>query len=484
MGKNASTASVLATARESIGKSPWLAAGFTLYWVWVVITLQGPIRFPLQTALGFPLPSWCITLLCATAMGVIIAVRAKNYRRFAARKKFCYLRICLLMFIGLALSTLWVALSTYPAIAEQGFVTALYLAGSVFMGAGSVAVFVEFCRFYVRLGVRTMLYHGALAMTAAMVYQAIFLVLQLPELNLLINPFFPVGIYFSFVKSTRSLPAAAETNPQHLRKETISKVLVTALVQGIAFGLGLGMLLHWSDLTAEPRLVGSLCSGVAAALILFTATKLQSNFTSMIYLVGFPLMALGFLIMAASSQLLWVGNAVLATGSCFQYVVISCLFVYLARARQYYIETVAGFGVAALYLGQVIGGCVGSLLTDNFLSFFTFETIASSTCVLLLMLALYISNSNRLSRGWEEARPDGADDAVEGRIRALAAEAGLTSRQEEILGLLALGRNKNTIARDLHISEETAKTHIRNIYGKIAVHSQQELIDLIRRQET
>lgn len=55
----------------------------------------------------------------------------------------------------------------------------------------------------------------------------------------------------------------------------------------------------------------------------------------------------------------------------------------------------------------------------------------------------------------------------------------LSHRELEILYLLAKGRNAAFIQRELVISEGTVRTHMRNIYRKAGVHSQQELMDLV-----
>ena len=55
----------------------------------------------------------------------------------------------------------------------------------------------------------------------------------------------------------------------------------------------------------------------------------------------------------------------------------------------------------------------------------------------------------------------------------------LTAREAEILLLLARGRTAVTIAETLVIAPSTAKAHLRNIYAKLGVHTQQELIDLV-----
>ncbi len=56
----------------------------------------------------------------------------------------------------------------------------------------------------------------------------------------------------------------------------------------------------------------------------------------------------------------------------------------------------------------------------------------------------------------------------------------LTPRETEITRLLAQGRSVAVIQEELVVSKNTVKTHVKNIYLKLDVHSQQELIDLIR----
>jgi len=52
--------------------------------------------------------------------------------------------------------------------------------------------------------------------------------------------------------------------------------------------------------------------------------------------------------------------------------------------------------------------------------------------------------------------------------------ATLTRRERQVLSLLAEGGNKESIARTLVISPETARTHIHNVLTKLGVHSRLE----------
>ena len=70
-------------------------------------------------------------------------------------------------------------------------------------------------------------------------------------------------------------------------------------------------------------------------------------------------------------------------------------------------------------------------------------------------------------------------ESVEGRCRELGERHGLTERETEIFAMLARGRNGSFVQSRYVISRNTVKTHVKHIYRKLGVHSQQELIDLV-----
>lgn len=78
-----------------------------------------------------------------------------------------------------------------------------------------------------------------------------------------------------------------------------------------------------------------------------------------------------------------------------------------------------------------------------------------------------------------EALVGPAEPSAHERCLGVAADYGLTPRETEVFELLAQGRTVGVIREKLVISLNTARFHTKNIYAKLGVHSQQELIDLV-----
>jgi PAS domain S-box-containing protein len=57
----------------------------------------------------------------------------------------------------------------------------------------------------------------------------------------------------------------------------------------------------------------------------------------------------------------------------------------------------------------------------------------------------------------------------------------LTARQQEILGLIASGRSTAEIARELTLSGETVRNHLRNLFKELHVHTRVEAIAAAQR---
>ena len=72
------------------------------------------------------------------------------------------------------------------------------------------------------------------------------------------------------------------------------------------------------------------------------------------------------------------------------------------------------------------------------------------------------------------------DNVAVGQAYMLSKRYRLSPREREILGYLLAGRSRPFIRDELVLSLNTVNTHVRNIYAKMEVHSQQELLTLAR----
>jgi len=59
----------------------------------------------------------------------------------------------------------------------------------------------------------------------------------------------------------------------------------------------------------------------------------------------------------------------------------------------------------------------------------------------------------------------------------------LTDREMEVLKLVARGMNNRDIAKELFISENTVKNHVRNILEKLQIHSRMEAVMIAVREK-
>lgn len=67
-------------------------------------------------------------------------------------------------------------------------------------------------------------------------------------------------------------------------------------------------------------------------------------------------------------------------------------------------------------------------------------------------------------------------DIVSRKIETIAAQKGLTKREQEIVGLLLEGKDNAEICKILIIAPGTLKTHVVNIYKKLSINKRSELL--------
>ena len=193
-------------------------------------------------------------------------------------------------------------------------------------------------------------------------------------------------------------------------------------------------------------------------------------------------MTAGFIFFSLTYPLDLIGFALHQMGYQYFYIIIWALWALLARKLDKPVARFASLSMMMLMAGQLAGSIAGAqlvLLADDP---YTMAVVAACSVFVILLVSLFAFESPFPESGWSMFDPPGQDGPAprfRRSLKKLAEMRGLSPRETEVLELLAKGRNCSFISTQLVISEETAKTHIKRIYRKFGVHSQQALLDMI-----
>lgn len=132
--------------------------------------------------------------------------------------------------------------------------------------------------------------------------------------------------------------------------------------------------------------------------------------------------------------------------------------------------------IGALDAGSLLW--VSAAVTFAFMAFnfvamkrFSFEDAISGVQPARLVAAAPDEAAEERDASRLERLDEACDDVIE--------RFGLTPREGDVLRLLARGRTSPVIQEKLFLSHNTVKTHVRHIYTKMGIHSQQDLIDIV-----
>lgn len=351
---------------------------------------------------------------------------------------------------------------------------ALITAGAVVMNAGRATIMAVSCIVLIGLSARSSALCIAGSLALAYAWRGIFVALPEP-LGMLAYPAVTLGAFalvWPFVREqldrTRTRPSAATlalTEPRSFLPFSLLPLIPLALValQVVATG------------RAAP---GDILYQVACLFVLagFLATLVPQTVDS-----------------AVPNMLLAAG------GDCFSVLMYYTLAA-VGRRNPLHALSMFAWGQCATSAGSLVGTSLGHLM--NGLLANDAALVPATVAVVVLAFAalnLTVLRSFSFERTIEgvEAVPEvvaapqdepraataAADDeaqahALDQQCARLAQEYALTEREGEVFRLLARGRNVPFIEEELIISRNTIKTHIKHIYQKMDLHSQQELIDL------
>ena len=457
-----------------------LSLGFGLFWTWVWLIFQTTLVSPaFLTENEFSLPGWIVPLAAYAGMFLFLGglLKFKNI----VLKDAWYLRaIPASMSLGILIG----GVLSFSPLADPLINGVVVCFGGLLMGAGTACLHVEWGRMMGFLGPRKTILHGIIGTILAAVFLGVvdffggvfvwvcaFLIPVL-SMKLLMNEMRKQqGLYAYGVGAKLNIPR---------------RFLATSFTQGLSFGI-VRTILFASSYDGPVVAITGFSLAISAVIVLVCALFFRMDFNQLIYQVGFLIMALGYLMMALIAPDFMGALLVQMTGYKFVDIMMWALCVYLIKQRGLPTNWVFAITTCFLLLGQLVGSVVATVVA----SLFSLEgsgaiNLSIIMVFVLLSLALLLSDRKNLQTGWGMVRPGDIETAVDNfemGCTLVCRQNNLTAREEEIFILLAKGLTRASICGELTLSKETVKTHIRNIYRKMDIHSQQEVFVAVEAEQ-
>ncbi len=148
--------------------------------------------------------------------------------------------------------------------------------------------------------------------------------------------------------------------------------------------------------------------------------------------------------------------------------------------------TIFGVGLAANVMGILSGALLGKAMTLPSVQAFAPSALALIVVfVILIILPLLHKQLSSLLKqhSFLTALSGLAPDHQNNGLMSLRQTNLLTDREVQIASLLLKGNTYKMISEELFLSQNTVKTHIKNLYSKLGIGSRTELIKLTRVQK-
>jgi len=141
-----------------------------------------------------------------------------------------------------------------------------------------------------------------------------------------------------------------------------------------------------------------------------------------------------------------------------------------------------GIGMSANVFGVLIGGIIGNVLFSAETQILNSSLFAMTViCVSLMILPILHKHLSLVltDHAYLTVMATASGKEQEKTYESFVSLGNLTDRESEIALILVKGNTYRMIAGELGISENTVKTHVKNIYSKFNVQSRTELINIM-----
>lgn len=233
----------------------------------------------------------------------------------------------------------------------------------------------------------------------------------------------------------------------------------------------------------------SFAAGAVLAAALFYLCFVRASAGTFVWpkmrMVVFPLSVASFLMLPLLGTLQSFSPVALINGANLFYdaaLVLAVLYV----ARETPVGAVPATVMAVVVkMASFLLGAVACHLEINLLDHDVLRMPLAGLAAFVLLAAatLWVGDDNRARKVWGlrvDREPRHARQVeLQAKCNYLARRYRLTPKEREVAFLLASGKRVNQIADEMLVSVSTTRTHVRNLYAALDVHSYEQLAALI-----
>lgn len=470
---------------ESLREYPSLAISYTSYKALTALFMLIPPPTPrlVPSVLG----SYVCIFLAVAAWCILFAAFGRDSTIFERRSY--------LLGAGaiLALGITVLAFELLGVISDDILELVHFLAGILLLTGGYSSVHIEFGRLM-----------GELGMTYTLIFNIGCLVLAIPITGLIV--IFPstlqlasalILVALCVLFLDRAIDQLGRGKLYHGTDAPLSipvRFMFTSFAQGISAGLlftvfaTAGIQQFWGE---------SLAGTLSALAALVFGLMFRIDFDRLIYRIGFACIGIGCTVWAVAGpcgSLRELSSLVQLFSFTYLDIVLWSLGSHLIKDREQPALWVAACPTASLLIGRCVGSLIGAnagatqhsvTLESSLLAADTPAGIAAITGCLFMFIALQLSSGKNIENGWGFIKPNetNALSALEHACALITGDFRLTEREHDVLLRLAQGKTKKEIAEELFVTQNTIKTHQRNLYTKLDVHSLDDLKKFVTHQQ-
>ncbi|WP_165043329.1 helix-turn-helix transcriptional regulator [Adlercreutzia sp. ZJ138] len=455
-----------ANAMLIVGSIAWWTSHYSLLWnpqITAAYSFSGgfDIRFML-TILGTVISLAVMMFVARRSSDLEFADHLYPYIAFAV---LTVLAVCLMA------APIYIGIGSYVG-----------MAGALLSGLGNAFMLIVYGELHARLGYRFLPIIFAIEVASGV---AIFVLLsQTPHVVQIaaIAVFALISAIILVTYARASKDGCTDLDNPAIRIDmTVGQFAVLATLAGFTYGLvrtfAIGtpndMGIH---IGMESECLGSLLSALLL-IVVFCLQKRQSLFEQCLLFVV-PLLATGMLLVSLQDVSVVVPAAINTVGFACFFNLIWYFATILETNTQYHVT----FLMALLFLVCQMAQLVGAMVPIRFSSAVSGGLIYLFLLASILLMYIRTKAPRPVSQTMivSDASTLDSADQKSNEMHAWEQHFDLSPREAEVAMLLMKRTPYKQISAQLFVSENTVKTHVRNIYRKTDVSSREELLEKLR----